>query len=113
MYRKKIRVAATVAFVLLGAAAHASSDDAWKQFAADVEAKCRKAAAGSLENARAVVDPFGSEHYGLALLTGRPKGAKGTISFLCVYDKKTKVAEIGSELGKDTIDVRLPQKAGK
>ncbi len=42
---------------------------------------------------------FGSESYGLALLTGPAKGAEEkTISAICVYDKHDKTVEIGGEL---------------
>ncbi|MBB4442109.1 hypothetical protein M2310_005635 [Rhizobium leguminosarum] len=31
-------------------------------------------------------------------MTGKPKGAKGLIAQICVYDKQKKTVEIGSEL---------------
>jgi len=62
-----------------------------------------------IEKPAVTVDPYGSEHYGMALLTGKPKGAKGSVGYLCVYDKKTKKVEIGSEL-----NMKAPQlPAGK
>jgi len=84
--------------VLPAASVLASSDDAWQQFRADVEAACLEAAAAMFEAPKANVDPFGSEHYGLALVTGRAKGADAEIASICVYDKQTKAAEIGGEL---------------
>lgn len=98
MQRHKIRLLALIGFALSAGLAQASSDDAWAEFRTDVEAKCKKAASGFVESANAVVDPFGSEHYGLALVTGKPKGAKGVVTHICVYDKQKKTAEIGSEL---------------
>lgn len=97
MNRNIIQLLAAAGLLSLPAAAHASSDDAWKQLAADVEAKCKKAAV-TIEKPSATVDPFGSSHYGLALVTGKPKGAKGLIAQICVYDKQKKTVEIGSEL---------------
>lgn len=94
----------------LAAPALASSDDAWAEFAAKVETKCLTAAAGMLEKPVIAVDPFGTESYGVAVLTGKPKGAKGSVSYLCVMDKKTETAEIGSELGADTLTVTIPAK---
>ncbi|QSY95505.1 hypothetical protein J2J97_06145 [Rhizobium bangladeshense] len=85
------------ALPFLVTAAHASADEAWKQLAADVEAKCRKAAV-AIEKPNAVVDPFGTSHYGLALVTGKPKGAKGLVVQICVYDKQEKSVEIGSAM---------------
>jgi hypothetical protein len=75
-----------------------ASDDAWEQFRADVEAACLEAAEPLFETAAARVDPFGSESYGLALVTGNAKGADAAIEAICVYDKKTKAVEIGGEL---------------
>jgi hypothetical protein len=107
---------ATILLAAMGAnfaagAALASSDDAWKQFSAEVEAKCRATVAAQLPQARIVVDPTGSEHYGLALLSGIPKDGKMQASFLCVYDKQAKTAEIGSEIGAERLKVTIPGKA--
>jgi hypothetical protein len=104
-------IAAFTATAFLAGSALASSDDAWKQFSADVEAKCKAAVVDQLPHPRIVVDPTGSEHYGLALLIGIPKGGKTQASFLCVYDKQAKTAEIGSEIGADKMKVLLPGKA--
>jgi hypothetical protein len=81
MNRNIIQPLAAAALLSMAGAAHASSDEAWKQLAADVEAKCKKAAV-TIEKPSATVDPFGSSHYGLALVTGKQK----------------KTVEIGSEL---------------
>ncbi len=95
-------------FSSLAMPATASSDDAWKAFAADVQAACLGAAGDMIEDAKAVVDPVGSETYGLAILTGKAKGAEATISHICVYDKKTKAVELGSELAGNTLKVEIP-----
>ncbi|WP_064706595.1 hypothetical protein [Rhizobium bangladeshense] len=97
MNRKIIPHLVIAALPFLVTAAHASADEAWKQLAADVEAKCRKAAV-AIEKPNAVVDPFGTSHYGLALVTGKPKGAKGLVVQICVYDKQEKSVEIGSAM---------------
>lgn len=97
MNRNIIPHLAIAALPFLSAAAHASSDEAWKQLAADVEAKCR-AAAVAIEKPKTAVDPFGTLHYGLALVSGKPKGAKGLIVQICVYDKQEKSVEIGSAM---------------
>ncbi|MBY3385792.1 MULTISPECIES: hypothetical protein [Rhizobium] len=102
MNRNIIQPLVVAALLSLAGAAHASSDEAWKQLAADVEAKCKKAAV-TIEKPSATVDPFGSSHYGLALVTGKPKGAKGLIAQICVYDKQKKAVEIGSELDAKTL----------
>lgn len=97
---------ATLSLVALPAAA--SSDDAWKEFVADVQTACLAGAKDMIEDAKAVVDPVGSENYGLAILTGKAKGADATVSHICVYAKKTKAVELGSELAGDTVKVEIP-----
>lgn len=96
------------AFASLAFPAAASSDDAWKEFVADVQTACLAGARDMIEDAKAVVDPVGSENYGLAILTGKAKGADATVSHICVYDKKTKAVELGSELAGDTLKVEIP-----
>lgn len=98
---------AVFAAMLMPAAAFASSDDAWEAMRADVSAKCIKAAAGSIEKPKAVVDPFGSESFGLALVSGKPKGAKGEITQICVYNKQTKAVELGGELTQDMLKAKV------
>lgn len=86
------------AITLLGALpASAASDDAWAEFAAKVEESCVTATGGMLENAKAVVDPFGSESYGLAIVTGTV-GRDQTAAIVCVFDKQAETVQIGSEL---------------
>ncbi|CUX17528.1 MULTISPECIES: hypothetical protein [Agrobacterium] len=112
LIRPLILVAAALSCLALPAAA--SSDDAWKEFVADVQTACLAGARDMIEDAKAVVDPVGSENYGLAIITGKAKfmdkngGADATISHICVYDKKTKAVELGSELAGDTLKVEIP-----
>nr|WP_275791048.1 hypothetical protein [Rhizobium gei] len=70
---------------------------------ADVAEKCLAAAAGSIEKPRVVVDPFGSQSFGLALVSGKPQGAKGRITQICVYNKQTKTVELGGELTREML----------
>jgi len=97
---------ATCTVLMTGAAAHASSGDAWGKFQTDVSKACVSAAKGLIEKGKTVVDPFGSEHYGMAVVTGKAVGAKVTISTICVYDKQKKTAEIGGEIGADKLSVK-------
>jgi hypothetical protein len=97
-----------VALILLVCAtsavtAQAASDDAWTTFQADVGKACVAASKDLIENGRAVVDPFGSQSYGLAVVTGKAKGAKVRISTICAYDKKTKKAEVGGEISANML----------
>jgi hypothetical protein len=89
----------TVALLLFISAAPASaaSGDAWAEFATEVEESCVEATSETLINGTAVVDPFGSESYGLAIVSGDTR-AGTPISIICVFNKQTKVVELGGEL---------------
>ena len=69
----------------------ASSDDAWAQFAADVDAACR-ALVTDPGTVTISVNPFGSEHYGAAQVT--LASDSGTDRMICIYDKATGQAEL-------------------
>ncbi len=97
-------LACTLILAAAASQAFASSDDAWAEFAKDVTKACKAAVADSYVKPRVIVDPFGSEHYGLAIVTGKLK-AGGTGSHICVYDKVSKKVETGSELGTDTLKI--------
>jgi hypothetical protein len=107
--RKTLCTAILASLISLPAAA--SSDDAWQEFTADVQVKCLAATEGMIENAKIVVDPFGSESYGLAIVSGKAKGADATISHICVYDKQAKTVEIGGEMTTDTVKIDIPDQA--
>ncbi|MGH7728725.1 MAG: hypothetical protein ACREM2_08045 [Vulcanimicrobiaceae bacterium] len=96
-------IAAVVSGLLAGVRATpaaASSEAAWSAFRTDVARVCTAAAAQSLVDPFAVVDAFGSEHYGFAIVYGRERGPKGSPpspglgSLVCVYEKKTKRVEL-------------------
>ena len=73
-------------------ASHAASPEAWEEFRADVERVCL-ALAPSLDQPKVVVNPFGTESYGVAMLIGGEQGG-GTETYACIYDKKTRRAEL-------------------
>jgi len=83
--------------------ARASSDDAWAAFRADVTRACTAQAKKTYADAVVVVDANGSASYGIALVYARlpaPKGATpspGLATVVCVYDKKSKKAELSGE----------------
>jgi hypothetical protein len=85
--------------------ARASSDDAWATFRNDVSTACLEAAKQLIADGRAVVDPFGSEHFGLAVVTGKAVGATAEVSTICVYDKQKKTAETGGEISAEQLSV--------
>lgn len=109
MFRSQTLIIATaLVLVPLSSTVLASSDDAWEAFAKDVAAKCTALAEGRIEQPKVVVDPFGTESYGMAILTGKAVGADATVSSICVYDKKTQTAEIGGELPADQVTITMP-----
>ncbi len=108
-----IRSPARLAILLLATAAgpvasHASSPDAWDEFRQEVQQKCAALAEGRIEQPKVVVDPFGTESYGVAILTGKAVGADTVVSSICIYDKKTQGAEISGELPADQVTITVP-----
>jgi hypothetical protein len=100
---------AALALLAATGAANAASGDAWAEFARTVEEKCIAAARAVIEEPQAVVDPYGSEGFGLALVTGRAKGTDTTISHICVMDKGTQAVELGGELPAEQVRVTPAQ----
>ena len=105
---RKLLTATAIVFSLFACSAIASSGDAWDEFAMDVAAKCTALAKGRIEQPKVVVDPFGTESYGVAILTGKAVGADAQVSSICVYDKKSQAAEIGGELPADQVTISVP-----
>lgn len=91
----KVVLAASAGLIGPATSTRASDSDAWTEFRTKVETACRAAASSELQDANIVVDPFGSASYGLAILSG-------SVTKICVFDKRTEVVEIGSELGSGT-----------
>lgn len=85
------------AALLVAGPAFGSSDDAWSAFAAEVRDACLAAVGDRLAGASALVDPFGSESYGMAVVTGRTADDQAA-SMICVMDKETRAVQIGGEL---------------
>ena len=93
MLKRLIAISAAV----LSSPAFAASGDAWAEFAAKVEQSCVTATSGMLKDAKAVVDPFGSESYGLAIVTGSVADGRQA-AIICVFDKQTEAVQVGGEL---------------
>lgn len=93
--------AAALAAGLSATPAAASSEDAWAGLRMQVAAACQKLALDRIEMPVVTVDPFGSENYGLALVRGKAKGAEAHITSICVFDKKSRTVELGSELTEE------------
>lgn len=104
MYVTRIALA-TFGFVALRApVARASSDAAYTAFRADVAKRCTVRAKSEFADPIVIVDAFGTESYGIALVYGRPQTPKGTTqlpglaSKVCVYDKKTRKIELSGDI---------------
>lgn len=76
--------------LLFAGAAMASSDEAWEEFRAEVKESC---AALADDNAQIEVNPFGSESYGIAMITVDYDDDKQE-RMVCIFDKQSKEAEI-------------------
>jgi hypothetical protein len=85
---------------VLPSGTRASSDDAWTAFRASVSTACAVAAKRVYANPIVVVDPFGSDSYGVALVYARTPVGKNSppensiTTAVCIYDKKTHKAEL-------------------
>lgn len=77
-------------------AALASTDEAWAEFRADVEAKCRAAQAqsGSAGETAIEVNPVGSERFGAAILTTTLADGASQERSICIYDKAARTVEL-------------------
>ena len=70
---------------LLATPAVADADASWEAWRAEVEAACRALVAGQPGEVAVEVNPFGSEGYGVALLTVTSEA--GTDRLACVVPK--------------------------
>lgn len=76
----------------------ASSDDAWKEFQTNVQKGCAAAVGDRLVKPTFIVEPHGTETYGVAVARGRSKYGKAQRMIVCVFDKKTKTTESTDEM---------------
>jgi hypothetical protein len=76
----------------------ASSEDAWKEFRANVQKGCETAVGDRLVKPTYTVDPFGTDSYGVAIARGPSKYDKAPHVIVCVFDKKTLKTEATEEL---------------
>ncbi|WEF22911.1 hypothetical protein [Paracoccus sp. S3-43] len=82
-----------VLMTLLPGMASASSEDAWRDFRADVETACLALTdAPDTPSVTVEVNPFGSESYGAAVLTVTQD--TGTDRMICIFNKQTRATEI-------------------
>lgn len=89
-----MRAALTFAAMLATTPALAASDDAWAEFRAATEAACR-ALVATPEGATVTVEvnPFGSERFGVALVTVRLQDGSAD-RMACVMEKQGRRAEL-------------------
>lgn len=81
------------------AAASASSGDAWQAMRDRLRTGCAsKATAIGLGRIEINVDPFGSQSYGIAIVTKRGADRKQNVSYICIMAKKTGAFEISGEV---------------
>jgi len=104
------RTALIVLAIATPGAAFAQSNGAADPFAGQVEQKCMDAAGGEFRRPQVVVDPSGTQSYGVAIIMGRSKELRGRAAVICVVDRKTGKVELGSPLSPDVVRVRGPKK---
>jgi hypothetical protein len=83
----------------------ASSEGEWEEFRQKVTTACSVLAAEQMTVDTIRVDPFGTESYGIAIITGRSAGPEERV---CVYHKAADVAELSGAIPQAadvTIDV--------
>ena len=79
--------------------ASASSGDSWQAMRDKLRTGClSEAAAMGLGRIEISADPFGSQSYGIAVLTKRGGDRRRNLAYVCVMDKKTGAFEIGGEV---------------
>ena len=94
--------------ILLPSAALASSHDAWVEFQMQVSVQCLKAVGKKVQKAAIIIDPYGSDSFGIAIISGASPGAATKIGYVCIYNKQTKKTEIGTELLMEVIKGKDP-----
>ena len=100
-----MRVLTTLA-VLATSPAWASSEDAWETFRADVMAKCLTLVQQG-DGTTVEVNPFGSESYGVAIVTTRsPAGDERSV---CIYDKRSQTAELTAPFAEASAPEATPK----
>ena len=79
----------------LAGSASASSDDAWAEFQKEVATRCKAAATkdSGVKAWTVSVSAFGSQTFGMAILTGKAQGGV-PMKYACAMDKKTKAVEV-------------------
>ncbi len=90
-------LAAAIVAASIGAAV---AQDADRQFRRDVRKACMAAASEVLERPRVRLDRVGSESYGMGIVNGVAYDTGERERAICVYNKATGEAEIGSFMPK-------------
>jgi hypothetical protein len=81
----------------IGQPASASAPDAWQAFRDQVRSACQTQVP-FLEQPVIHVEPFGTEHHGVALISGAEQAGGASEVRVCVYDKQAKTAEVSGPL---------------
>ena len=87
----------------LPATVRASSDEAWLELQKAVSAQCLKAVGKAVGKPSIIVDPYGSESFGIAIVSGTSVGSATKVSYVCLYNKQSKKTELGSEMLMDVV----------
>ena len=87
-------IGAAISLSFAGSAA-ASTDSAWMEFQKEVATRCKAAATtdSGVKTWTVSVSAFGSQSFGMAILTGKAQGGV-PVKYACTMDKKTKAVEV-------------------
>ncbi|WP_157928948.1 hypothetical protein [Pararhizobium haloflavum] len=87
---------AALASASFTAPALAASPAAWDEFRLSITRECLALASERMIEPEIRVDPFGSQTYGLAVVSGSEDGER--VERVCVMDKASKVVELGNPI---------------
>ena len=96
--------ALVLAMFVISQQASGSSADAWQTFRDQVRSTCL-AQVPFLKDPAIHVEPFGTEHHGVALLTGAEEQGQPAEVRVCIYDKAAKTAEVSGPLPGVALEV--------
>jgi hypothetical protein len=98
-YRMKRTALSALLLAATSLPATAASPEAWAEMRETIESECRALSEAELADVTVRVDPFGSESYGLALVTGL--AGETPVERICVMEKTSGAVELGGELPAD------------
>lgn len=86
----------------------ASTSEAWQELEDAIKAQCSILFDREFSRYQLHIDPYGSESYGIAFAKGKLRSSSGLrapkSSMICIYDKRSRRAEIGQSFNSDRLN---------